>query len=349
MQELTPLDVVASRLPALPDSVLKNLWTPFVPDKFAPTEFLKDVPPPYGPKPRKYLDRKNAHKFDDRIAFVGGLEGIDVSAEDDTGTAEKDEPHRYYIDGSCRNIISVTTFLKSFFEPFNAIRQSESTFKSKTFANTKHRPTYKYYGCNSPEDIRAVWKKGAQAGTKMHANLECHFNGEPYNVCADNQMPIQQFYDLFADTEWATWEPFRTEWSVFDPEILLAGQIDLVGMLNRDRSEIVIIDWKRCENIMDCSFARLTGKSGTERCTGVGPCAELENCNFVHYSLQLNCYAYILQKVYGFKTVKMFILQFHPKNKENRANVYKAPNLFPIVEQMMACRKIALRKNGVIC
>jgi hypothetical protein len=98
---------------------------------------------------------------------------------------------------------------------------------------------------------------------------------------------------------------------------------------------------------MDRSFARLTKRP--ERYTGTGPCDSLENCNFIHYSLQLNCYAYILQKVYKLKTVKMFILQFHPKNKDNRAEVYQVPNFFPIVEQMMACRKIALRKNGVAC
>lgn len=348
LRTMTPLDTIAARLPALPDSVKKHLWTPFVPDPFAPTEFLKDVPKPYGPKPKKFLDLKNPHPWDERVVFIGGVEGIDELAEDDTaaGAAEKNEPHRYYIDGSCANIISVTTFLKAFFEPFDALRQSESTFRTKTFADCKHRTSYKYYGCKSPEDIRAVWKRNARLGTLMHANIESHFNGEPFTVCKDNEKPFQQFKALFEDTDWVQWEPFRTEWSVFDPETLIAGQIDLVGMVNRERAEIVLIDWKRSENISDCSFARFSGGSqNVGGCGGHGPCRVLENANFLHYSLQLNIYAYILQKNYGLTTKKMFILQFHPRIKE--AGVFQAPNLLPIVEEMMACRKIVLRAHGI--
>lgn len=350
LKALTPLDVIASRLPALPDRVKRGLWTPFVPDKFAPTEWLKDVPPPYGAKAKKYLDLKNGHPLDERVVFIGGLDGIDETSEDDTGVAssEKDEPHRYYIDGSCANIISVTTLLKAFFEPFDAVRQSESTFRTKTFADCKHRPSYKYHGCKSPEDIRAVWKRGARLGTLMHANLEAHFNGEPFVPLKENEKCLEQFRKLFQDTDWVTWEPFRTEWSVFDAETLVAGQIDLAGLLNRERSELVLIDWKRSERISDCSFARFSGAAqAVGGCAGHGPCRMLEDCNFIHYSLQLNLYAYLLWKNYGYTTKKMYILQFHPKNKDNLAGVFQAPVLTSVVEEMMAARKIVLQQHGV--
>lgn len=348
LKSLSTLDVIAARQPALSDSVKRHLWTPFVPDAFAPTEFLKDVPPPYGPKPKRFLDLKNAHPLDDRVVFIGGLDGIDAAAKDDAGLIVKEEPHRYYIDGSCANIISVTTFLKAFFEPFDAVKQSESTFRTKTFADCKHRPNYKYYGCKSPEDIQAIWKRSGRLGTMMHANLEAHFNGEPFVVAPENQKPFQQFQDLFKDTAWVAWESFRTEWSVFDRETMLAGQIDLVGMLNRERAEIVLIDWKRCENISDTSFARWAGGArDVAGFNGKGPCSGLENCNYVHYSLQLNIYAYLLWKNYGLTTKKMFILQFHPKNKNNLAGVYQVPTLTSVVEEMMAQRKIVLRLNGV--
>jgi len=348
LKTMTPLDAIAARLPALPDRVKKALWTPFVPDAFAPTEWLKDVPPPYGPKPKRFLDLKNGHPLDDRIVFIGGVEGIDESGEEEISSGEKNEPHRYYFNGSCANIISCTTFLKAFFEPFDALTQSESTFRTKTFADCKHRPSYKYYGCKSPADIRAVWKRNARLGTLMHANLEAHFNGEPFTVLKENIPCFQQFQALFNDTDWVQWEPFRTEWSVCDPETLIAGQIDLAGLVNRERGELVLIDWKRAENISDCSFARFKGASqNVGGCGGHGPCQVLEDCNFVLYSLQLCVYAYILHKCYGFRTVKMFILQFHPKNNSGLAGVYQAPNLAHIVEEMFAARKIVLREHGI--
>lgn len=347
LKTMTPLDAIAARLPALPDRVKKGLWTPFVPDAFAPTEWLKDVPPPYGPKPKRFLDLKNGHPLDDRVAFVGGVEGIDASAEEEIGSGEKNEPHRYYIDGSCANVTSCTTFLKAFFEPFDAVKQSESTFRTKTFADCKHRPSYKLFGCQSPADIRAVWKRNARLGTLMHANLEAYFNGEPFTVLKENEKCFQQFKALFNDTDWVQWEPFRTEWSVFDPETLLAGQIDLAGLINRERGELVLLDWKRSENITDCNFARFGAAQNVGGCGGFGPCQNLENANFIHYSLQLNVYAYMLHKCYGFRTVKMFILQFHPKNKDNLAGVYQAPNLAHIVEEMFAARKIVLREHGI--
>lgn len=337
---LTPLDQIIARLPSIPEDVLKHLWSDFVPDKFAPTPYLKDVPPPYCPKPKRYLDLKNPHPHDSRIVFIGEHE--------EHKELDGSSPHRYYIDGCCRYIISVTTILKAFFEQFDAVKQSESTFNSKTFATSNHRPSYEYYGCKSPADIRACWTRGANLGTMLHANIESYFNKEKFTICKENEIPFEQFRCLFSDTDWVQWEPFRTEWSIFDPETLVAGQIDMTGMMNRDRGEVVLLDWKRCKDINDQHFSRFRGDALDAGCIGKGPCQELENCKFIHYSLQLNFYAYILQKMYGLRTVKRYIIQFHPKNANGLAGVYSAPNLMHIVEEMMACRKLVLRKHGIV-
>lgn len=347
MNTPTPLDLVAARMPAIPEYVKKHLFTPFIPDKFAPTEWLKDVPAPYGPKPKRYLDLKNSHPRDDRIVFVGGLDGIDASTEDEGGCL--DVPHRYYVDGSCRNLMSVTPLLGAFFEHFDPVRQSEATFKSTTFNESKHRPSYKYYGCKSPEDIRGYYSRCAQLGTKLHANIESFLNGEPFTVLPENKKPFEQFKRIFSDKDWMHWEPFRTEWSIFDEETLLCGQIDLCGLIDRPTGRIILLDWKRTESINDQAFGRWSKNlTGNEQFTGFGVCSDIENCNYMKYSLQLNVYAYILWKNYGLTTVKMFIMQFHPKNKDNMPGIFKVRHMFPLVEQMLACRKIVLRLNGVI-
>jgi hypothetical protein len=338
---LTPLDQIIPNLPPLSDELMQKLWTPFVPDKYAPTEFLKDVPAGYGPKPKKYLEMKNPHPRDERIVFIGGND-----PSEDMGSS--DGPHRYYLDGSCRHLMSVTTFLKLFFTPFNAELQAKRTLQTKTFADCHHRPSYRYYGCNTWEDVQRVWNRDANMGTLVHANAECDLNGEPYTVIKENVKPLQQFKKLFADEKWVQWQPFRTEWSLFDEETLITGQLDYAAMANYSRGELVLFDWKRSEAIRDSNFERYSG--GSQRVGGYGgkgPCQKLEDCNYIHYSLQLNIYAYMVRKHYGLNVVKMFIIQLHPKNKDNTARVYQVPNLMSVVEEMFAYRKLALRLNGV--
>lgn len=194
--------------------------------------------------------------------------------------------NRYYIRGSCDHLISVTTLIGAFFEKFDPLVRSEGTFNTKTFKKDQNKPAYKYFGCRSAADIRSKWKQNAHLGTLMHANIEAHLNSEPYVVHNENEKPFGQFRRLFDNKiwrGWKDWQDFRTEWSVFDEETMLCGQIDYVGMLDEKSGSVILVDWKRTEQITDCNFGRFTG--ATEGINGYGVCQHLDNCNWIKYVL----------------------------------------------------------------
>jgi hypothetical protein len=64
-----------------------------------------------------------------------------------------------------------------------------------------------------------------------------------------------------------------------------------------------MVDWKRSKEIKKFGFKK-----------GLGCCSHLQDCNFVHYTIQLNIYKYILEKNYGLKITDMYIVVFHPSN-----------------------------------
>lgn len=323
-REKTPLDSIIPNIPPIPDQILEQLTVKFVPCEFCPTPYLKDLNPKATIRSAKYLAHKYPHEADKRIVFV-------------------EEPHRYFIDGCCENIMSATTMIKCFFPEFDAKAQSMQTFNSKTFGETNHRQTSDYYGCKSPEDIQKRWSSWADQGTMLHANIENYLNHEPFEIIEENIEPFQQFKKIMQNDRFVNWTPYRTEMSIFDPETRVAGQIDFVGMIDPESRHVVLIDWKRCKSIGDCCFNRFKGLPPT---MGLGVCSHIENSKFATYSLQLNLYKYILEKNYGLYVKKMLIIQMHPKLKKYGATVYKIGNFQKVIEQIMACRKIAIAKFG---
>lgn len=315
-----PLDSIIPHIPPIPDHVMSDLSSDFKPCEWCPTIYFKDLNPKATIRAQKYLSQKNQHVWDKRIIFV-------------------EEPHKYYIDGRCDDWLSVTTLIGCFFPDFDAKSQAVKTFQTKTFKDTVHRKSNKYYGCKTPEDIVAKWNGMSQLGTLLHANIEDYYNNEKFDICDENKEPFRQFLDLMKDQDWAHWEPFRTEWSIFDPESRVCGQIDFCGMINREIGHVVLLDWKRCESITDCCFNRFQGKDPT---VGYGVCCDLENCKWVKYSLQLNTYKYILEKNYSLYVKKMYLIQLHPTLKNKGAAIYKVGNMTRTVEEIMACRKLAL-------
>jgi hypothetical protein len=71
-------------------------------------------------------------------------------------------------------------------------------------------------------------------------------------------------------------------------------------------SEIIIYDWKRSKKIdMTNRYKRMAS-----------PLQDLEDCNYIHYSLQLNSYKKLLEKCYDVKVIAMFLCICHPDNDD---------------------------------
>ncbi len=270
------------------------------------------------PQPPMYLASLHPHALDVRII-------------------DQDEPHRYFIDGSCENVISVTEFVHAFFPDFDCEKESQKTCETKTFRTTAHRPSNKYYGCATAADIRERWDLWQKQGTALHKMIENHFNNVPnVYVDEDNVKPWTHFLSVMSPELMGKWTPFRTEWAIFDPIRRIAGKIDYVGYC-RETNQFAILDWKRSGHISDKSNGEW---QGAPRQFGYGPCRDLCNCNFITYALQLGTYASMLSEFYGIVISRCYLIQMHPSLKS--ANVVEVPQLGSVIQEMKRVRSLVM-------
>lgn len=229
------------------------------------------------PKP-DHLARVNAHERDQYISFDEG-------------------PHIYTVHGDT-TYTSVTTWNHHLFEKFDADAVAKNILKKRKWKND---PTYKYYQ-KSLEEIKAMWSstEASEAGTKMHFDIECYYNGLEVN---NDSIEYKYFMEFARD--YAHLEPYRTEWCVYYEELKLSGSIDMV-FRDKNTGEFYIYDWKRTKGI---EFEGFGGKKSHVPCI-----AHLDDSNFWHYSLQLNTYRAILEEKYGMKISGMYLIVLHPNN-----------------------------------
>jgi hypothetical protein len=272
----------------------------------------------------------NKHERDDRIQF-------------------EEETHTYTIDGTRAGWTSCTGFLHNFFGHFDA-----DAVIAKMMASPKWFES-KYFG-KTAEEIKKQWsdkgKASSEAGTRMHLDIEHFYNAMPatgaktaYTMedglagMAIDDWPPQEGaeWNYFCDYQQTYvipkgWQPFRTEWLVFDPEHKVAGSIDMLYM--KPDGTLAIYDWKRIEEL----------KTDNRFQSGLGPVTHLPDTNYWHYSLQLNVYRYIIQKHYGYVVSELALVVLHPGN--SMWKVAKLNFMDEEVAGMMAARKRALEIPG---
>jgi ATP-dependent exoDNAse (exonuclease V) beta subunit len=226
-----------------------------------------------------HLSTLNAHERDKNISF-------------------EEIGHVYTVCGERGTYTSVTTFIHKLFPTFDTTKIIDTIINSKKMSD----PKYKYYG-KTKEDILEDWENNkniaSTAGTKMHYDIECYFNGIKNE---NNSIEYSYFKKFVADFPELT--PYRTEMMIYYEEYKLSGSIDCIFTL--PDGTIHIYDWKRCKSIEYESF-------GNE--TAVIPCLNhLPNSNFHIYSLQLNLYKTILEDKYGKKVSGLYLVCLHPEN-----------------------------------
>ena len=222
------------------------------------------------------LSEKNKHERDNRISF-------------------DEETHTYYVDGSSDGIISVTTLIHKKFPKFD----SELILK-------KMKNKHEKYPNMSDSQIKKLWADNAVSasknGTKMHKLIENYYNSIQIEKEDENLKEFKHFLN-FHSTIKNRLEPFRTEWSIFDGELELAGQVDM--LYKKSDGTYALYDWKRVKEIKkDNPFEK-----------GIGKLSNLDNCNYNHYSLQLNIYKRLLETRYDIKVSEMFLVILHPDNE----------------------------------
>jgi len=228
---------------------------------------------------------------------------------------EFDEPSHVYSHKAHpgKRVTSVTTFIHHLFPEFNA---DEAIRKMKGSRNWNS--SNEYYGM-SAQEIKDLWEvrrnEAAEKGTIMHNNIECFMNQPSLPPDYTHQMILELIGEgEVQSTEWKYFlqfakdhpnmVPFRTEMRIFDCERGLAGSIDMIYK-NVDDGTLSIYDWKRSKEI----------KRENKYATGVPPFLQhLPDCNFYHYSLQLNTYKALLELNYGVKVRDLFLVVLHPRH-----------------------------------
>ena len=198
------------------------------------------------------------------------------------------EKHQYTIHG--RPATAVSTLIKEFFPEFDTPYWSARKAAER--------------GCQ-PEEVAAEWAAKAlassTAGTALHLLIEEFYNNgrttSPNPEFAHFLSFHQQHQHLI---------PYRTEWQVFNEELMLAGTVDFVA--RNDDGTLSIYDWKRSHRVVNAAGQiQLNSYQSAE-----GPLKDLPECSFSHYTLQQNVYKWLLESRYGYRVRDMHLVVLHP-------------------------------------
>lgn len=259
-----------------------------------------------------YLSSVNPHPRDFNIKFF-------------------DEGHKYIIQNDINSkYTSVTTWVHQHFPKFDSDLIIKDMMKSKGW-----KEGHKYWGL-TPEQIKAQWNSNknnvAGAGTDLHYEIECFMNDKRFKFKYTHK-ELYQIYDSDIskekkDSKSKEWKyfinfikdtphlkPYRTEWTVYDEDIKLAGSIDMV--YENEDGTLSIYDWKRCKEITRINNFN---KYALKECINYMP-----DSNFWHYCVQLNTYKAILERKYNKIVKELFLVRLHPDAEENNYELIKLP------------------------
>jgi ATP-dependent exoDNAse (exonuclease V) beta subunit len=261
----------------------------------------------------QYLSQKNAHPRDEFISFEEG-------------------PHIYTVCGERGTFTSVTTWNHSHFFHFDANGIVDKLLLGKKMKD----PTYKYYGMTK-EEILADWDnnrdRAATAGTKMHYDIECYFNG--MDVVNDS---VEFGYFMQFRKDFPDLVPYRTEWMVYYEELKLSGSIDMI--FENPDGTLQIYDWKRCQEIKhEDPYGKYAVTSYI---------SHLPDTNFWHYALQLNMYKTILEHKYEKKVTGLYLVCIHPDNVYKNYQRIEVPVLENEMRDLVELRRSQVTPPSIV-
>jgi hypothetical protein len=216
------------------------------------------------------------------------------------------EPHLYFIDDNPKTI-SASTLVKQFFPDF------DSEYWAKRKAEQKGISTF-----NQLQEWETNRINAASQGTELHSDIEKFFATKG-QYRAIHKKEFNHFIRFFED-QLKGLRLYRTEWRIFDDWTYVAGTADMI--FKKPDGTLAVYDWKRSKEI----------KQSNTYTNGIGICSDLQDCNYVHYSLQLNIYKKILEDHYGKVVSEMKMIQLHPDY--NNYNVYDVQNMRAKVDGM---------------
>lgn len=277
---------------------------------------------------------RNAHASE-VVSTLSALEKINHHKKDD-GVRFEEIGHKYYI-GDKRTEISCTEAVHLFFQEADKHQMVTSKMSSVAYRQRKCAEAGMSY-----DEILEYWSKlgdeSRDFGTEMHSIIEFLLNCrilknedsfELKGVRVSKEISMfETFYKDFCIK--SSFRPYRTEWLIYDEKIGFAGSIDalfvskdnLPNLKNIKRcdndfretnkkNKYWLLDWKRSKAIYTSSRSQY-GKYCKV------PDSKIPNCNYYHYTLQLNIYRRIIES-YGLEISGMMLVIIHPNNSEYQA------------------------------
>lgn len=177
---------------------------------------------------------------------------------------------RYFtfkLNGTTR-LKSVTKFIKTFFQEFDKDGISAAYAK-------KHGMTQ--------QEVIDMWdakaKRSTEIGNAVHKFIENYYKKESFDTSVYDETILKYIDSAKKAIEQISqvYDFVEAEKIVFDPENKYAGILDAI-MKGKKSGKIYLIDWKTNETI----------KTENPFQSGFEPISHIEDCNFNHYSLQLN-------------------------------------------------------------
>lgn len=261
------------------------------------------------------LSRNNPHPRDAYISF-------------------EEETHYYTISIPGRETqngyeyTSVTQWIHRLFQPFNADKIIDKMMSAKSW------PKSKYFGMTKKE-IKAKWEENrddaATKGTAMHYDIECFYNKNSVHNESDEYRYFNDFEKTRMESH-VTTIPYRTEWMIFDEDLLLAGSVDMI--YEEDSGVLKIFDWKRSREIK---------KTNQWQSALPAEISHIPDSNYWHYALQLNMYKTILERKYDKQINELALICLHPDNHSKTYIKYNVPFLTSEMEALLLLRKKELK------
>lgn len=265
-----------------------------------------------------------------------------MNPDRESAVAFDESAHKYRIlTDPNHEYISVTAWIGTFFEPFNA---------DKILARMRKSPKWSTgpYNGMTDEEIKLKWDnnrdQASEKGTRIHGDIDYEIRkdiaaslnsimatsstSETTERMIDKTNPSWKLYERFL-AEHPTWKIVKTEWRLFDEESKVAGTID--ALFQNEFGEYILVDWKRCKKMKRDGWVYDFATPW--------PICHLANTNYNHYTLQLNIYRYIIERHYGFKISAMYLAVLHPDYEPDNDRWLKISDVQSAVSILAANRK----------
>lgn len=212
------------------------------------------------------------------------------------------EPHVYTIDNTPAP--SASTVIGKFFPEFDApLWSRKKAIERLQFSNEElTESNIRRIADQIAEEWKTKGEKAAQEGTFLHEQIENYYLGQPYQKTEEFHL-FEQFVSSHNSLK-----PYRTEWRVFDEDYHIAGTIDLI-VKNGDGYEIY--DWKRSKKVVNKFNGEPIRLNQWQQ--GVGMLNDIDDTSFNRYCLQQSLYRYILEKKYGLRISRMYLIVLYPE------------------------------------